>query len=406
MKRSSTSSRLALAVAAGVSLLVAFLAGRGLPVKPHSGDGIDQSAAAGPTRPSPGARRDHAPATWREAWDLPTAADRTIAVLELLDRCQSREEFLATIAAIQSGADKSETTRFLALLFEAWLESDPLDALSEVRRVEALRHDPGRVAESFRTWAFLHPDSAAGLLRQVLDGRQGDPGLKPPFLDGIDPPEFLLSLVSGLGSSNPSLAADTLAGSVGSPVRTTAIEVLLQDWYPADPSGARNWAASIADPETRQLALVAVATKAGQGDQPGPALTWAMALPAPRDQEGALKALTGQWSQRHAAGAFAWTRTLPDGDLKFAVMPGVLRQLAIINPGAAADWLNEYEAAPAMDPSIAAYARAIQFINPPAALGSAAAITDSHLRETLTRRLRRNMQLRGLEPDRGPPGTE
>lgn len=399
MNRPATSKRLAFAALVGVSLAGAFLVGRGIPVASSREDGAKRPPAAGSMEPSPLDRRGRTLATWREAWNMSTAAERTLAILDLLDRCQSQQDFLGAIDAIQSGADKSEKNRFLALLFAAWLESDAPAALSEVRRIESLRHDPSRVAESVRTWAFLNPDSATGLLRQVLDGRQTDPAAKPPFLDGIDPPEFLLSLVSGLGMANPRQAADTLAQAVGSPVRTSAIEVLLQDWYPADPAGAHDWAATIAEPETRRVALAATATKAGQEDQPESALTWAMNLPVPGDRQLALEALTGQWSQRHAAAAFAWTRALPDGDLKFSVMPGVLRHLAIIDPGAAADWLNEYEAAPAMDASIAAYAKAIQFTNPPAALGSAEAITDPHRREAVIRRIKRNSQRRGPDPD-------
>jgi hypothetical protein len=107
------------------------------------------------------------------------------------------------------------------------------------------------------------------------------------------------------------------------------------------------------------------------------------------DRQEALEAITGQWSQRHSADAFAWTRDLPDEDLKLSLMPAVLRQFAIVDPGAAADWLNLYEASPAMDASIAAYARAIQHVNPEAALGSAAAITDAALREKIERAVMR-----------------
>ena len=163
----------------------------------------------------------------------------------------------------------------------------------------------------------------------------------------------------------------------------------MQNWYPAKPAEVREWAASINSAETRQLALSVVGTKAGQSDELGPALSWAMSLEG-RDQLTALESLTGQWSQRRAVDAFSWVGGLSDEVLKLALMPPVIRQVTIVDPGAAADWLNQYEAAPEMDASVAAYAKAIQFANPPAALGSAEAITDPALRESVIALIKRN----------------
>ena len=108
------------------------------------------------------------------------------------------------------------------------------------------------------------------------------------------------------------------------------------------------------------------------------------------DQLIALESLTGQWSQRRAVDAFEWVGGLSDESLKLALMPAVIRHVTIVDPGAAADWLNQYDAAPEMDASVAAYAKAIQFVNPPAALGSAEAITDPALRESVIALIKRN----------------
>lgn len=392
------------AMLAVASLVAAFVVGRSFPVESPSVDGVDLQPAVTVVSAAPGAQTgtpdipvatEPTHATLSDAWEAPTAAERTLAILGVLDRCRTDDDFLATVDSIQARVDKSEKQRFLALLFSAWLETDPLAALSEVRRVELLRHNAGRVAERFRTWASRNPDEAAELLGAVLDGRQTDAADRPPFLDGVDPPDFILSLVSGLGSSNPRLAADVLADVAGSPLQRSGIEVLLQDWYPADPAAVREWAASIVDPESRRIALAAAATKGGQQELVAPALSWAADLPAEADRDVALRALTVQWSRRHAADAFAWCRELPDGQLKFSLMPAVIRQLVLIDPGAAADWLNRYEAGPDMDASIAAYARGVQSRNPPAAMGSAAAITDPRLRGAVMRRLSRN-QHQGL----------
>lgn len=384
MTRPPTSRRLALAAVAVLTVAGSFFAGRALPGSPDA-----RTTPASPPPPVDRSRQLPAALLAHESLQAPTAAARTFAVLDFVGSCDSSDDFLAVIDAILAASDKTEKTRHLALLFDAWLDRDPTAAFAGVRRVELLRHHAGRVSQTFSNWASNHPLEAADLLRQSLDGRQLDPAAKPMFLDGVDPPEFLLSLVHGLGLCDPDLAATTLARAGASPVRQEAIEVLLQDWYPSHPEAARRWAASISDPQTRQAALVVTATKAGQADDPAPDLEWAMELPATHDRRAALAALTNQWGQRHAADAFAWIAALPDGDLKFALMPDVLHQFAVIDPGAAADWLNRYDAAPSMDASIAAYAKSIQFANPPAAIGSAAAITDPLARDPLILRIAR-----------------
>lgn len=307
-------------------------------------------------------------------------------MLSLLDSCHSRDDFRKAIEVIESRADKSEQNRYLAELFAAWLRQDPRAALAEVRRVESLRHDIIRVGESFRNWAVANPDSAALLVGETLDGRQHDPASQAPFLDGVDPPEFLLSIISGMGESSPLLAAKTLQPSLTEGVGTAGLEVLLQDWYPKDSRSAQEWAAALAESEPRQAALAAVATKAGQEDAVAQALGWAQALPSAEDQQVALAALTSQWSQRRSADAFAWTSALADEALRLSLMPNVLRNYALLKPREAADWLNDYEPSLAIDASIIAYVQAIENVNPQAAALSAEAITDSELRaKTLAR---------------------
>ena len=379
MKSGEGKSGVLVVVLALASMVLAFQAGRN---GPRLSPGSDRSAER-----SFGATSQHRTRVWRQAVAGRDAASRTLKVLDLLDSCQKRGDFLDAIAFIESSADKSEKNRYLAEVFAAWLEKDPQAALGEVRRVESLRYHAERVAESFLQWASKNPTSATDLLARALDGRQNDAAAKPVFLDGIDPPEFLLSCVAGIGQSDPGLAADVLARSAASSVRTSAIEVLLQGWDATSPDSVRSWAASIKEPSTRRIAVEVAATKAGQKDSTEDGLQWAMALPEQGDREAALRALTSQWSERHSAAAFAWACNLTDEPLKLSLMPGVLKHLAIIDPGAAADWLNQYEASPAMDASIVSYAMAIQHVNPAAALASVEAITDPVLRAEVIERI-------------------
>lgn len=383
MKTDCTACKLAILIVALATWGIAFWAGtQQFETSTESVDGNDQENPAIQIA----LNWEGDPST---ASDNQNAATRALEMIRYLNACETPEHFQDAIEFIESRTDKSEKNRYLAEAFAAWLRRDPQAALASVRRVESLRHNSGRVAESFYNWASTQPTAAAELLARALDGSQNDPAAKPIFLDGIDPPVFLLSTVAGLAEVDPLLTANTLSQTVDSHVRSDTFEVLYQSWHHTAPTDSLNWAANIPDETTRQLALSIAATKAGQVDATEPGLEWAMNLHNQEDRQIALSALTGQWSQRRSADAFQWTRQLEDEQLKLTLMPQVLENYARIDPGAAADWLNQYEASPEMDASIAAYAQAIQHANPEAALGSAEAITDPALREKVIQQIKK-----------------
>lgn len=306
--------------------------------------------------------------------------DRTRLLRDELDQCVTADEFRAAIDRLQFRADKSEENRLLSILFQRWLEVSPLDALAGVRRVENLRHDILRTSRVFETWAIDNPNEARLLLKDVLDGRQQDLASQPPFLDGVDPPEYLLSLVAGLAKVDPASTAVLLGEMSGSPVRFHALDVLLQNWFPRDAKAVFRWAEGLDQVALREQVISKAAAKAGQLDDPQQGIAWAQALGSPTEQRLALGALTRQWAARHSREAFRWVEQQAD-ELKFHLIPPVISSLTKVDPGGAADWLNQFEAAPKMDPAVASYAEALKSVNPTAAMDSAAAITEDSLRE-------------------------
>ncbi len=305
-----------------------------------------------------------------------TDQERTLLLEGRLAGSASQADFQDALEAIFLEADKSEKNRLLAQLFRRWLEVSPLDALAQVRRVESLRHDLARTATVFQQWAQENSTAASALLREVFDGQQHDPASSPPFLDGVDPPEYILSLFAGLSQVAPQETASLLSELPESPALTHALDLLFQSWFSQTPSEIFQWASSLEASPFRERAITLTGTKSGQLDDPSAGLQWAQSLSDPADQALALGALTGQWSQRHSQAAFQWVTALPESDLKFTLAPEVISSLTKVDPGAAADWLNQYDASSQIDPSVAAYALAISRVNPAAALGTAAVITD------------------------------
>lgn len=88
--------------------------------------------------------------------------EQTRVLRSELDDAVSVEDFRAAIDRLRFRADKTE---------------------------ENLRHDILRVSRVFEGWAFENPIKVRRLLDEVLDRRQNDPATRPPFLDGVDPPE-------------------------------------------------------------------------------------------------------------------------------------------------------------------------------------------------------------------------
>ena len=312
--------------------------------------------------------------------------EQTRSLQDELDECVSANDFREAINRLQFQADKTEENRLLSVLFQRWLEVSPIDALAEVRRVENLRHDILRTSRVFETWAFENPNEVRLLLKEILDGRQRDSASRPPFLDGVDPPEYVLSLVSGLAKADPNSTANLLGEMSESPVRFHALDVLLQNWFPQDADAAFRWAERLEEGSLRNQVISKAATKAGQADDPKLGIAWAQSLETSAEQRVALGSLTRQWAARHSREAFQWV-VLQEDDLKFHLVPPVISSLMKVDPGAAADWLNQFEASPRMDPAVASYAEALSSVNPTAAMDSATAITEESLREKVMLRI-------------------
>ena len=353
---------------------------------------------SGDTKPSLSVREKRSQRADRSRFsDGATEQERTRLIEKRLTGSPSKAAFKDALEAILLEADKSEKNRLLAQLFKRWLEVSPLDALAQVRRVESLRHDLLRTTAVFQQWAQENPSAAFDLLENVFDGQQRDPAASPPFLDGVDPPEYVLSLFSGISQVAPRETAGLLSELPESPALTHALDVLFQNWFPQNPSEVFQWARSLEASPFRERALAHAGTKSGQLDDPSAGLEWAQSLADPADQALALGALTDQWSQRHSRDAFQWVSELPDSDLKFALTPEVISSLTRVDPGAAADWLNQYEASPQIDPTVAAYALAISAVNPVAALGTAAAITDPAEQERVSLKIAEDWQRQAPE---------
>jgi hypothetical protein len=304
-------------------------------------------------------------------------------------RYRSRDEFLTALREVEIHSDKTEKKRHLSLVLRAWLDHDPLAALEAVRGIDALRHEQARAVDAFGDWAANSPLEAADLIRQAFaNDRAGATGRA--YIDGVDPPDALLGVVWGMTRSDPDLTCGVISRLPAGLFRTAATEVFLGTDYHLDPRRSMRWVTSMPPGAVRHEAIRMVAEKIGQGEDPSLDINWVAGLEERSERTVAVAAIAGQWARRHAREAFAWATSLDDADLKWAAVPQALEHLTILDPDAAADWLNQFDAAPELDASVAAYVRVLRHINPDAALGSTDGITDPRLRARLQSSLARH----------------
>ncbi|MDP0492391.1 MAG: hypothetical protein Q7Q71_15190 [Verrucomicrobiota bacterium JB023] len=366
--------RIVLAAATLAVWLLSFVLGRFLPTdSPESGMAVSVETSS------------TLPPSFARFTEAPTALSRTMALERQFEGLRTRADFQEAIASLIKWSDKTEKERHLALLFTHWLNTDPEEALQGIRSIPMLRSHPQRIALAFQHWAANNPEQSADLLSAALSS-PSDSLSSLLYRDQIDPPIFMLSLFEGLIREDRSLAASTLSKSPPSRIRDHFLDLLIPSWLAHDPEAAFEWTADLSPekPALRQAAIAGVAARAGLSADPSSGIDWANSLNNSTERTLALTSLTNQWSQRSPSKAYQWASSLPDEDeTKFAIMPEVIRRLTITDPGSAADWLNQYEASPRMDASIAAYIRSVSRINPAAAHGSISAITDPSLRRQL-----------------------
>lgn len=313
--------------------------------------------------------------------DLPTATG-TLRWIQRIDQCRTNDDYTKALADAEFHSDKTERKRHLSLILRAWLEHDPKAALAAVRNIEILRHDAGRAVEAFVYWAHNSPSEAADLIRNAVANDHAKSSSRI-FIDGVNPPDFVLGVIWGMTRSDPDLTSNLISGLPSGPFRKAAMEVFLTNDFPSSPQRAITWAAGIPDEAARMDAIRMVAEKIGQSDDPLRNALWAKSLGAEAEQTTAVAAIAAQWSQRHARDAFTWAIALEQPRHKWAAMPFVIKHLTLIDPGAAADWLNQFDAAPEIDASVAAYVRVMRDINPEAAAASLDGITNPKLKDSL-----------------------
>lgn len=254
---------------------------------------------------------------------------RTRNLLRLIDTL-SPDEFHGVIEAFRAdGLSRIRGSEY-SLLINAWVQADPYAAVEYI----AENDDSGNARRTAITaWAAMDPHSAAAW----VDGREDEGSTN----------DWTVGLITGIASTDPELARQTLEGLESGRTRSTAMTSILPYVMQNGFEYASDWIASIAD-EDLQRGTARRAARDLTRQDPEQAGTWVSEMASVPARRDASEEVSDEWARRDLESARRWAENLPE-DTRTEAAEGIARQMARQDPERTADWLNSLGDNPDLD---------------------------------------------------------
>ena len=149
----------------------------------------------------------------------------------------------------------------------------------------------------------------------------------------------LQSVLSSWAESEPSAAADYVAGLPIGPAQDEAVKAIAQQLATTDVQSAISWAEKLPEGATRQDALNPIIAHWSEAD-PGAAAEYTLSHVNGEMRQSLLETVSRQWAQNDPQAAVAWAEGLSDPAARASVMPNIISVVAENDPGAAAQMIN------------------------------------------------------------------
>lgn len=150
--------------------------------------------------------------------------------------------------------------------------------------------------------------------------------------------ELQMRLLQRWCETNPREAADALSSlQIKNP---TAYERVATVWSPHDSGNALAWAQSIPDQQSRQAALLAIATET-MHTNPQQALALVSQTALPPEKLDIVTRAASLWAQKDPSAALAWTNQLQDKTLHDQTLASIATSIAHTDPNRAAQLVLE-----------------------------------------------------------------
>lgn len=255
------------------------------------------------------------------------------------------------------GARRSDALYYIA---DGWAESDPAGAgtwfqentggvIFEDAAWEILE-SWGRkdAAAAFRWSDSLEPFEKDAVMDALAEGWAAvdavaarDAGMK--MLEEREPYaiEFLVSVATQWGGSDPEAAAKWGQSLLFEPVRDGVLRELGEIWGMADAAAAARWVGTIEDPGDRRFAESGLALGWSEHD-PAAAMEWILELPGEeRHVDSLVDDVVYNWIVRDPRGAVKWLQEAPRGPGRDSVLESFSDNVMTDNPEAAVAWALE-----------------------------------------------------------------
>jgi hypothetical protein len=267
----------------------------------------------------------------RLAEDDPQRAERLALSL---DKKQQREALQAIVYSL-SGKDPAGALAFAARhpgaldehdrkrILEGWVRRDPQPAMAAAIEQAALTKNTEVLRNTIEEWCKVDT-AAAALWAAGYDG-PGSVAARAMVLERRmrDDPQAALTEYAALQQAG------------GDPRELSRLTRSLADSLAKkDVRAARDWAESLPEGASRDMALHQVAEQWVKTDAPA-ASEWIRALPAGKLRDGAARELSSALARRDPASAFAWARSIENEELRGGALHNVIQNWREQDPDAA-----------------------------------------------------------------------
>ena len=252
----------------------------------------------------------------------PIARNRAfLAYLDQLDPAELKD----AVEKFRSLGITEERFSEYSMLLTVWAKSDPMAALAYAKE-----HTRGGFATNtiLSAWATNDPEAAIQWAKANHEGDEANP--------------YMAGIIKGLAATDPVRATQLLTEMPFGEERAEALSGLLPQILAQGPEAAREWIASISDERLRNGAMARAAEELAAVDPKGTA-DWLLANPGEATQRNMDNVLSA-WMDKDQAGAMAYYQALPAGEARSNALRGIVNSLAVENPKAAANYLDNHSA--------------------------------------------------------------
>ena len=271
-------------------------------------------------------RGEKAIARMEEVMRLTDPMERSKAWLDFINTLDPAE-FESVVASFRGQGLTNTRMAEYSMILAAWAKRDPLQALAYAEANTGNRFARNTI---LTTWASSDPDAA---IRWAQEHHKGEDGEGNPWMIGV---------IQGIAASDPVRASQLLAEMPFSEERGEAMAALLPHLLAQGADKAQAWAESISDEQLKQGAISRIAETLATKDPAGTA-AWLTRNPG-EAAERSMDDVISAWMEQDKDSAIAYYKELPSGPARSNALRGVANSLAMSDPQAAADFIDEHAA--------------------------------------------------------------